>query len=141
MVIKVYCDGGARGNPGPAAIGVLIQTPQQQYSLKRYLGKKTNNQAEYEAVLAALTWLKTHLPQLKPTTQAKFFLDASLVVNQLNGNFKVKNSSLRELLLKIRNLEGQLPFPITYHYIPRQANKTTDQLVNQALNEQRLPNN
>lgn len=137
--LKIFCDGGARGNPGPAAIGYsIIQNGREIKARGQYIGKATNNEAEYKAVLAALTWLEKNT---KPSLYSiKIFLDSKLVVNQLNGLYKVKKAHLRALVLKVRNAEGALyskkiAKEITYHHIPREQNKRADQLLNQALDK------
>lgn len=144
--ITVFTDGGARGNPGPAAIGVVIknETGQNLHTISRNIGDTTNNVAEYFAVIAALEWLSknyqirtntTNNPiyNLKNDLIIKFYLDSNLVVNQLNGLFKVKDGNLRELLLKARIFESQIKSQISYTHIPREKNREADRLVNQAL--------
>lgn len=132
--MKVFTDGGARGNPGPAAAGFLVYGDAGDLREKRgkYLGTKTNNEAEYLAVIEALAYLrgKTSLAKIE------FFLDSNLVVNQLNGIFKVKEARLRELLLQVRALEQSLTgATITYSYIPREKNFEADRLVNESLDK------
>lgn len=153
--LEIFCDGGARGNPGPAAAAFIakIKSPkprraglpttpgrqqgQSEIILKKnwkYLGTATNNQAEYQAVILALTWLKKTLHSTSGPNSVNFFLDSRLVVNHLNGLFKIKNSTLRESLLKIRQLESEIPADINYRLIPREKNRPADFLVNLALN-------
>lgn len=131
----IFTDGGARGNPGPAAVGVVIKSEEGQIlgTVSHTIGETTNNVAEYFGVIKALEWFKSnHQPQ---TThyQLNFFLDSKLVVNQLNGLFKVKENHLRELLLKIRGLEQEVGGQIYYSHIPREKNWEADALVNKAL--------
>ncbi len=125
MRLKVYTDGGARGNPGPAACAFVIYDPAGNLREKRgkYLGKMTNNEAEYQGVIEALTSLAD--PELN------FYLDSQLVVSQLNGIWKVKEPRLRVLLFKIRQLENGRK--ITYAYVPREQNRMADALVNETL--------
>lgn len=124
----VFTDGGAKGNPGPAAIGVVIKNNQGKILAQfgKDIGRATNNVAEYTAVIEALKWLKENYP----IAQCKFFLDSKLVVNQLNGLFKIKNSNLRNLIIKVRSLERALSGKIFYHFIPREKNRQADFLVN-----------
>lgn len=139
MELHIYCDGGARKNPGPAAIGAVIriQDSEKIAEISKYIGIATNNEAEYQAVIHALKWLVENLPSLdKQPEKIEFFIDSVLVVNQINGKFKIKKPHLRELLLKIHNLEGQIQAPITYNRIPREENIEADELVNKALDEQ-----
>src|SRR5512141_3124623 len=94
----IHTDGGARGNPGPAAIGAVIKTETGQIlcELSRRIGESTNNVAEYKAVVSALTWLSENKKSF--TGQANditVFMDSTLVVNQLNGLFRVKDATLR----------------------------------------------
>lgn len=133
----IYTDGGARGNPGPAGIGVIIksETGQVLKKISRRIGETTNNTAEYTAVVETLTYLKEakHDVLVKDIGRFQFHLDSSIVVNQLNGLYKVKEAHLRELLLKVRILEQELGGIITYKQIPRLQNSEADALVNQAL--------
>ncbi|MBI3955517.1 ribonuclease HI family protein [Candidatus Gottesmanbacteria bacterium] len=135
--LVVYTDGGARGNPGRAAVGIAIKTENREVlkEISRTIGVTTNNVAEYEAVVAALEWLRNNLTmkQFNNETIIQFYLDSTLVVNQLNGKFKVKDSELRELLLKVRMLEQEVGGQIYYATIPREKNGHADALVNRAL--------
>ncbi len=135
MKLIIHTDGGARGNPGPAAVGVVIQ--QEEKILAQFgkrIGKTTNNVAEYTGVIEALTWLKDNpMNQLTDQPIIQFFLDSNLVVNQLNGTFKIKDTNLRLLLSKIRTLEQEINGEIYYTYIPREQNTQADLLVNGAL--------
>jgi ribonuclease HI len=129
----VYTDGGARGNPGPAAIGVVIHGENNKIlsKISRKIGETTNNVAEYMAVIEALKWIKNSC-QLS-VVSCQFFLDSKLVVNQLNGIFKIKDANLRNLLVEIRQLEQEIGGNISYFLIPREKNWQADLLVNQAL--------
>ena len=125
MNLKIYCDGGARGNPGPAAVGVVIQDEKGKILTQfgKPIGHGTNNIAEYMGVIEALKYLTQHVTRYTlHVTRTDFYLDSRLVVNQLNGVFKVKNPKLRELVLKIRNLEQEVNTEIFYYYIPREKN-------------------
>lgn len=129
----IFTDGGARGNPGPAAIGVFITDVQGNPLLKlgKKIGETTNNTAEYCAVIEALKWIVSH--QKGKNVNIKFFLDSNLVVNQLNGIFKVKQSHLRDLLFQVRKLEQEIEGKISYRFISREKNKTADFLVNSSF--------
>lgn len=135
--IVVYTDGGARGNPGPAAIAFEIYLEntvnKKIFSFGKKIGKATNNVAEYQAVIEALHWLINNQNTLSSTTEIHFFLDSNLVVNQLNGLFKTKNQDLINLLFTIKSLQQKLPCDIYYSYIPREKNQSADLLVNKAL--------
>ncbi|GIW63431.1 MAG: hypothetical protein KatS3mg091_233 [Patescibacteria group bacterium] len=137
MKLKVFTDGGARGNPGPAAVGFLIyenSNNQDKLLVKasKYIGKSTNNKAEYTALLSALRWILDNLGK-KSIFEIEFFLDSQLVCHQLNGLYKIKDKQLENLVAKIRFLEKQLNTNIRYTHIPRIQNKDADLLVNQAL--------
>ena len=131
--LVIYTDGGSRGNPGPAAIGIYIVDENGLEVLKmgKQIGNSTNNIAEYSAVVEALKWIKVNRPN--NLQSLKFFLDSSLVVNQLNGIFKIKDSKLRNLILKIKILEQEINKKISYHHIPRGKNKVADFLVNNSF--------
>src|SRR3989304_9775320 len=132
MMIEAFCDGGARGNPGPAAFGYGIKKDGQIVkSGNGYIGIATNNVAEYTAVIEALTWLESSYPKVNLT----FYLDSELVVSQLSGIYKVKNSNIRDLVFKIRTLESNFG-QVNYKHIPREKNKQADRLVNLALDGQ-----
>lgn len=131
--LLVYCDGGARGNPGPGASGCVVNNSAGKRRLLcgKYLGSVTNNQAEYEAVSLALEKIKKHFGT---TTRIQFFLDSTLVTNQLSGLFKVKNPNLRDQVLKIRGLEASFN-EVYYQHIARSENFEADALVNKAIDE------
>jgi ribonuclease HI len=130
----IFSDGGARGNPGPAAIGFLIlsETGQVLMANARYLGFRTNNQAEYEALIAALeSAIALHAEEVI------CHLDSELVVKQLNGEYSVKNSELRKLWRQVQELRGHFK-KASFISVPRtniQIQKA-DALVNKALDEE-----
>ncbi|MBU1039218.1 ribonuclease HI family protein [Patescibacteria group bacterium] len=130
----IRTDGGARGNPGPAAIGVVIETCAGQVVKKfgRYIGKATNNQAEYQALLAALQ----EVQKLK-AEMVTCYLDSELVVKQLNREYRVKDQALAVLFIKIWNLSQGFK-KISFHHVLREHNKAADALVNEALDKQEL---
>lgn len=137
-VLHVYTDGGARGNPGPAAIGVVFIGENKEIGqISKTIGIATNNVAEYTAVLEALSWLISNFKKISSFDKIQFFLDSQLVVSQLNGLFKVKNSNLRELIFEIRKKESELAKEVFYSYIPREKNKLADNFVNEALDNNR----
>ncbi len=137
MKTIIYTDGGARDNPGPAAIGVVVT--QNGQTLKKYsdfIGRATNNQAEYEAVVFALKKVKLLFGKKKAKAmEIEIRLDSELVAKQLNHQYKIKEEDLQPLFLKVWNLI--LDFEqVNLKYIPRQQNKEADRLVNQALDNQ-----
>ncbi len=131
-VLKIYCDGGARGNPGPAAAAfIVVRDGKVIFSKSKYLGVSTNNYAEYSGVLIAVEWLSKNIKERK--AGVRFFLDSELVTNQLKGNYKVKSNNLKPLVLKIKEKEKRIPFRISYGSVSRSKNKLADHLVNKVL--------
>jgi len=132
---SIFCDGGAIGNPGPAASAFVAYQDEEVISKQaKKIGIATNNVAEYQAVIAALEWLKnqSNNQQFNNLT-ISFFLDSQLLVNQLNGFYKIKNHGLRLLVIKVKALEQEVKGKIYYHHIPRTQNKLADALVKNAL--------
>lgn len=129
--LKIFTDGGARGNPGPAACGVIIKDENDKVigKFSKYLGERTNNQAEYEGVILALTEA-----QKFGQVEIAFYLDSLLVVNQLKGSYKVKEPELQKLFVKIWNLSQKFK-KITYTHVPRAMNALADRLVNEELDK------
>jgi len=126
----IFSDGGAFNNPGPAGIGIIFynQKGEELNQISKYIGFKTNNQAEYSGVLEALKYAyKKYKPQ-----EIQFFLDSKLVVEQLKGNYKIKNNELKLIYNEIKIF--QLNFPIVlYNHIPREKNLLADKLVKKAI--------
>lgn len=130
-ILTIHTDGGARGNPGPAASGIVIKENNVLiHAFGKRIGDTTNNVAEYMGVILALEYCKEK--KLKPT-EIHFFLDSLLIVNQLNGVFKIKDANLRSLALRVRILEEVVGGVITYTSVPREQNKEADFQVNKAL--------
>ena len=130
-MIEIYCDGGARGNPGPAAWGFVVYIDNKVIKEQcGYIGIATNNIAEYTALVKALSWL---LENFKGQA-VRVYLDSKLAVSQLNGEYKVKNANLKKLVGEVKELEEGLA-SIIYNHIPRDQNKEADRLVNIALNK------
>ncbi|RLC32776.1 ribonuclease H [Candidatus Woesebacteria bacterium] len=133
--IFVYCDGGARGNPGPAASAfVAIQNGKVIQKGSKYLGKATNNVAEYGSVILALTWL---LKNYKSASDLEIAvnLDSELVTKQMAGLYKVKNPKLKEMYTIGKRLESKLSTKIVYKWTPRDKNRLADFLVNKELDK------
>lgn len=137
---SIHTDGGSRGNPGQAAIGVVIDemnengkvTYRQSYGER--IGIATNNVAEYKAVISALKRLiEMNTSVKKGVHRYEFFLDSLLVVSQLNGVYRVKDANLRELVYVVRDLEQQLGGTVFYAAVLREFNKDADLEVNAAL--------
>ncbi len=129
----IHTDGGARGNPGPAAIGVVIE--QDGTAVKKIsvcIGEATNNQAEYQAVHAALEYA-----QRNGATSVYLYADSELIVKQLRREYKVKNKELAPWFLKVTSLANQIG-RVRYFVVRREENVAADALVNQALDQQAL---
>lgn len=130
MTLKIYTDGGSKGNPGPSSIGIVFYTDGKKiFHHHESIGIATNNDAEYTALIRALQLVIRQYAQEK-IEKIEFYSDSRLMVNQVNGLFKVKNGRIREYILKIRGLEQETNTPISYHYIPREENQEADLLVN-----------
>jgi ribonuclease HI len=130
--VRAHIDGGSRGNPGPAGFGVHIETESGETlaELYGYLGRATNNVAEYAALLAALRWADE-----RSCAGLNVFSDSELLVRQFRGEYKVRNEGLRPLYLKARLLATRLPaFRIAH--VPREENKAADALANRAMDEE-----
>ncbi len=132
--IIAYTDGGARGNPGPAAIGIAITIPPG--AAKEYgeaLGEKTNNQAEYEAVIFALKKIKQLVGKPKAKeSEVEVRMDSELVVRQLAGRYKILDESLQPLFFEVWNLKFDFQ-KVDFVHIPREENRKADALVNKTL--------
>lgn len=136
MTLQVYTDGGSLNNPGQAAYAYVIYKDSEQiFSHSERIGIASNNIAEYTGLIKALEKAKELIINNQlGVRDIKVFSDSSLMVNQLNGLFKVKNSKIRELVFKIRTLEGELNLPIIYIHIVREKNMLADSLVKKTLN-------
>ena len=127
--IKVYADGGSRGNPGPAAIGVVVG--EKEYA--QCIGKATNNVAEYQAAVLALKKTRSLLGKEKlKNISVTVHMDSELVVKQLTGQYKILVHDLQPYFLEIWNLKFDFPH-LNFLHIPREKNVRADRLVNKAL--------
>ena len=127
--VVIFTDGAAEPNPGPAAIGVAIKDKRGRLiaSISQRIGKTTNNQAEYRAIIAALE--ETVKLGVK---QVEIKMDSELVVKQINGEYRVKKATLKPLYQQVKQMQGSLEdFTITH--ISRQQNIEADALANTAL--------
>lgn len=125
----IHSDGGSRNNPGEAAIGVVIANEKGEVitTISKRLGIATNNQAEYQGVIAGL-----EKAQEMKADEVECVLDSELVVKQLNREYKVKHKDLAPLFLKMHNLSSQFK-KVTFRHVRREYNKEADRLVNEAL--------
>lgn len=133
----IYTDGGARGNPGPAAAGAVIHDGAGTIiaRVSAYLGDtKTNNEAEYQAVILALQKLKSTIGVKRIKEAAiEFRMDSELIVRQLNGRYKIREDRLKILFADVWNARLDCG-EVSFSHIPREKNKEADRLVNKALN-------
>ncbi len=130
MKLIIFTDGGARGNPGPAGIGVVIKDGGK--TVKAYgehIGVATNNQAEYKALISALQSAKE-----MGATEIQLFMDSELIVKQLKGEYRVRDAGLAPLYLKVHNLRAGFSKFFVSH-VPREKNKEADKMVNEALDK------
>jgi ribonuclease HI len=131
--IIMYSDGGSRGNPGPAGIGVYIETLDKKYG--EYIGETTNNVAEYAALIFGLKKIKQLVGKEKAKKyEIECYLDSELVVKQLNHEYKLKEEYIQKNFIEIWNLMLDFKKVVIIH-IPREKNKIADALVNKALDE------
>jgi len=131
--IEIYTDGGSRGNPGPSGGGFAIYKRGELIEKgSEYYGIKTNNQAEYLALRSALR--EAYKPLAEEPIQC--FLDSKLVVEQMNGNFKVKSPNVKPLFEEIRRIADQFK-SISFAYIPRAQNSVADRLANEAMDRKK----
>lgn len=129
MKLLIHTDGGSRGNPGPAGLGVFITDARGKVLMEhgRFLGRQTNNHAEYMAVIDALE----HCKQLGGT-ELEFYLDSELVVKQLRHEYKVRAPDLAPLFVRAWNAATGFKKVIWTH-VRRELNKDADRLVNEAI--------
>jgi len=138
-LIEIHTDGGARGNPGLAAIGVFATVDGNHlFSLSEKIGHTTNNVAEYTAVIRALETIQEK--QLS-SEKTRFVLDSELIVRQITGTYKVKQPHLQELRHQIVTLinglrEQKILNQLVFVNVPREKNKDADKLVNDALDKE-----
>src|SRR4030042_987286 len=144
--ITIYTDGGARKNPGPAAIGFTIFDHDRRIMIRHGepIGVTTNNVAEYMGIIKALSWANHHLPTQTTPMTVRVYMDSLLVVNQMNGLYKVRNSNLKLLIAKVRQIENELSrkkiIKVFYTHLPEEENKTAADLVNEALDKNQVIN-
>ncbi|MCS7135721.1 MAG: ribonuclease HI family protein [Nitrososphaerota archaeon] len=128
--VEIYVDGASRGNPGPAGIGIVLKLNSKTVCFKKFIGNKTNNEAEYLALLEGLK-----LAVGFNAKKVKVFSDSELIVKQLKGEFSVKEERLSKLHSEVKELEKILD--VEYFHVPRESNKLADELANEAIDENR----
>ncbi|MBU2566337.1 ribonuclease HI family protein [Patescibacteria group bacterium] len=131
MNLQIYTDGGARGNPGPAGIGVAIIDLASGKIIEehsKYIGETTNNQAEYQAAILGLARAVD-----LGAASVELVADSELLIKQCRGEYKVKNAELAKRFLEVKNLETQLNGRVSYRHVKRELNKRADALANKAM--------
>jgi len=133
MKWQLYSDGASRGNPGPSGAGaLLINEKGEEFPLTFYLGIKTNNQAEYEALLLGLRELKKRGAQ-----EVEVRADSELLIKQLNGIYRVKHENIIPLFQEAKEISKAFK-KISFQHIPREENKQADRLSNEAIDFRNL---
>ena len=126
LIINI--DGGARGNPGPAAIGVVVGAKTYQ----ERIGNTTNNVAEYKAAIFALKKAKQLLGKKKGESELEVRTDSELLFKQINGQYKIKDADINPLFIELWNLQQDFK-KVKFILVPREKNRDADRLVNRAL--------
>ncbi len=131
--IVMYSDGGSRGNPGPSALGVYIETLDKQFG--EFLGIKTNNEAEYLAIVAGLKKIKAVVGKARAkNTEVECRMDSELAVRQLTHQYKVEKEHIQKLCFLVWNLTHDFA-RVTFVHVPREKNTIADAMANQAMDE------
>lgn len=130
--MKIFCDGGARGNPGPAASSFVVYKDNDEmiHSDSKFLGDATNNVAEYTALIMALEWMSEN-----GSEDTDIILDSELVKKQMTGEYRIKNANLAVLAARAKHLEKNMSLKVTYVHTPRAGNPVADALVNETLDK------
>lgn len=131
--IILYTDGGSRGNPGPSGLGVYIETLEKRYG--EFLGEKTNNEAEYSAIVSALKKVKALIGKERAKQAViEVRMDSELACRQLNHEYKIENAKLQPLFLAVWNL--MLDFEkVVFVHVPREKNQIADAEANKAMDQ------
>jgi ribonuclease HI len=132
MSVIIYTDGGARGNPGPSGAGAVVYKGKKKVAdVSEYLGHRTNNWAEYEALILALEAAREALGKSVPGVEVR--MDSELIVRQMQGVYKVKNPDLKVKHMRVREIIME-SFPgIIFSHVRRELNKEADALANDAM--------
>jgi len=135
----IYCDGGSRGNPGPAASAFVVTEREKVVDKgSKFLGRETNNVAEYWAVKLAIEWISQNLDKLVFHDLIIVNLDSQLVERQLNGVYKIKNEKLKIIYNEIKSLIINNKLTVNFVWNYREKNQLADSLVNFELDENKL---
>ena len=134
MILHAFTDGASRGNPGESGVGVVVRSEDGEVilSVNGYIGRTTNNIAEYTALLTLLERLRR-----ARCTRLIVHSDSELMVRQVNGQYKVKDRELKKYHKRVLELCHALPFDVELKYIPREKNRDADQLANLGIEGKR----
>lgn len=138
----IHTDGGSRGNPGPAALGVVIKSEDSNLSANwrkeygEFIGRATNNEAEYQALIFALKKLKLLIGKERAgQSQVEVYMDSELIEHQMNGKYKIMDHEIQKLFIEVWNLK--LDFgKVVFKHVSREKNKEADRMVNAALDRE-----
>ena len=135
--ISLFSDGGARGNPGPAACAFVVEEENKVlHEESLFLGIATNNVAEYKGLLLGITWIFNN--KNLGNRSISFYMDSELIIKQLNGQYRVKDENLKELFIQVKNLLEKIQSKVIFQHILRSKNKKADLLVNLELDKQKF---
>lgn len=132
MELIVYTDGGSRGCPGPAGIGVVIASAIHRAEMYEFVGQETNNYAEYAALIRAMQYAHKF-----GATSLRVFSDSQLMVRQVNGDYSVKAPELQRLHTKVFEIFGAAPYTFSIDHVRREKNTAADRLANRAMDAAR----
>lgn len=137
--VSISTDGGARGNPGPAACAIVIKDDVGNIveSKSKFLGETTNNVAEYSGLLMGLNWILEN--KNSKDFRINFYMDSELVIKQVRGEYKVKDENLKKLFSEVKDLQTKISSRIIFTHVVRSRNKEADALVNDELDRQMTP--
>lgn len=131
---QIFTDGGSRGNPGQAACAFSVQSGGVElFHQSRFLGVMTNNEAEYWGMIDSVEFVLNQINQPNPPSNLIWQLDSKLVVEQILGNWKIKEARLKPMVEKVQDLLSQLPSDFAMRHVYREQNARADQLVNECL--------
>jgi len=135
MNLTIYTDGGSLNNPGQAAYAFLVYADKKLiHKQNEVIGIASNNVAEYTALIRALEYISAQVKSEKLKVKSlQIYSDSQLMVNQVNGIYKVKNKDIKPLHSKVKLLDAELGVPIKYTHVLREKNKEADVLVKEAL--------
>ena len=137
--MKIFTDGGARGNPGLAAGAFVVYLGDKiVHEEAKFIGKKTNNVSEYTALIMALSWLLDNSEKYEKQ-DVTFLLDSELVTKQMQGFYRIKNKNLILLAAKAKELAEKYKGRLIFNFVPREKNKRADRLANDVLDKKTLP--